>query len=425
MLNDNNYNDIGLFRFSLISPVINNTHGFKSKQEYFTFISNQHHQFNGKFLKFSASCIKNWYIQYLKNGFSSLEKHQRNDFKKSRKLDNDCIERIITLRNQFPRMTGTSIYKKLIEEKYINSSNISLDTILRFLRKNNLKASQVVTIERRMFEMENVNDCWQADTSDGPYLTIDKKKYRTKLIMFIDDKSRMIMGFDFFLNDTAINMQQVFKNAVKTFGIPKKLFVDNGGPYDNKQLSLICASLGIQLIHAKPYTPEAKAKQERLFRTIKDGWMRCTDWNEFKTLDHVKCSLKNFLYDNYINKIHSSTNESPNARWHNEFKKIKFVDEKFIDESFLHRTIRKVRNDRTIKIDNQFYEVPFKYTGKEIEIRYNPNDLTEMFVFEDNKRLEKCEKVDKVSNSKIKRKNNIDYSKVINDERNIIELEGD
>ena len=104
---------------------------------------------------------------------------------------------------------------------------------------------------------------------------------------------------------------------------------------------------------------------------------------------------------------------------------MKFLDEKIIDESFLHRIIRKVRNDRTIKIDNIFYEVPFKYVGKEIEIRYNPDDLTEIFVFENNKKGEKCDKVDKISNSKVKRKNNIDYSKVINDERNIIELEGD
>lgn len=69
--------------------------------------------------------------------------------------------------------------------------------------------------------MEHVNDCWQSDTSDGPYIKINDIKYKTKLIMFIDDKSRMITGFDFFLNDTAINMQSVFKKAIKTYGRPK------------------------------------------------------------------------------------------------------------------------------------------------------------------------------------------------------------
>ena len=210
-----------------------------------------------------------------------------------------------------------------------------------------------------MFEMECVNDCWQSDTSDGPYITVDGIKKRAKLIMFIDDKSRMITGFDFFFNDNAINMQTVLKKAVKKYGIPKKLFVDNGGPYSNKQLSLICASLGIILINAKPYSPESKAKIERSFRTIKDGWMRCTDWNDFKSLEDAKNSLNNFLYNNYINKKHSSTNQTPNERWHNEYKLVRYKDEENVDKMFLHRINRKVRKDMTIKIENTYYEVPF------------------------------------------------------------------
>lgn len=415
------YHDFGLFRFSLIAPAINKSHSFKSNNEYFSFIATKKHIFDNKEYTFSISCLKNWYYKYKKDGYKELELKKRKDYKTSRKLNNETINRIISLREEFPNISGTSIYKKLIEEKYINKNNICLNTILRYLRNNNLKASQIVNIDRRMFEMEHVNDCWQSDTSFGPYITIDKVKYRTKLIMFIDDKSRMIMGYEFFLNDNAINMQKVFKNAIKTYGKPKRLFVDNGGPYDNKQLSLICASLGIELIHAKPYSPESKAKIERSFRTIKDGWMRCTDWNSFNTLEEVNNSLKHFIYNEYINKVHSSTKETPNERWHNEYKDITFLDEEFIEECFLHRIKRKVRKDRTIKINNDYYEVPYKYLGKDIEIRYDPNNLKEVFIFENNKKIEKCNLVNKVINSKIKRKNTIDYSKVINDERNVID----
>lgn len=419
------YGDLGLFRFSLIAPVINKSHNFKTNEAYFRDVSSKNHEFNGKIYNFSVSTLKRWFNLYKVNGYSTLEKKTRSDNKKPRKLDNDLIQRIITLRKKYPSITGTSIYKKLIEDHYINKNEVSKDTILRYLRKNNLKANQTCTVERRMFEMQHVNDCWQSDTSDGPYITIDNQKYRTKLIMFIDDKSRMIMGYEFFLNDTAINMQKVLKNAIKTYGKPKKLFVDNGGPYANKQLSLICATLGIELIHAKPYSPESKAKIERSFRTIKDGWMRCTNWNDFKTLEDVNESLRKFIYKDYINKKHSSTNETPNERWHNEYKIITFLNDNFIDDSFLHRHNSKVRKDRTIKLLNNYYEVPFKYTGQKIEVRYNPNDLKEVFIFEDNKKIETCKMVDKVANSKIKRKNNIDYSNVINDERNVIEKDGD
>lgn len=420
---DNFYNDISLFRFSLIAPIINNTHNFNSINEYISFVAAQKHIFNNKEYTFSKSCIKHWYLSYRKNGISALQQKTRNDKKTSRLLNYETINRIQELREQFPHITGTAIYNKLIEEDYIHKKDISLSTILRYLKNNNLKAGQICNVERRMFEMENVNDCWQADTSVGPYIILDGVKYKTYIIMFIDDKSRLIMGYDIFLNDTAINMQKVFKNAIKTYGKPKKLFVDNGGPYDNKQLALICATLGIELIHAKPYTPEAKAKQERLFRTIKDGWMRSTDWNQFKDLNDVKNSLSNFITKNYINKIHSSTKMTPNDRWHQEYEKIIFLEENFIDESFLHRTFNKVRKDRTISFKNEYYEVPFKYIGQTIELRYNPNDLSKLYLYEDNQKIQDIFKVDKISNSKSKRKNTIDYSKVLNDERDVIEME--
>lgn len=417
------YNDISLFRFSLIVPALNKTHGFSTNSEYFRFVAAQNHEFKGKTYKFSESCLRKWYQKYKKDGKKSLEPKIRSDKKTSRKLNNDVILRILELREQYPHITGTKIYQKLIEEQYFSTAKISLDTILRYIRMNNLKASQVTNIERRMFEMENVNDCWQSDTSSGPYIKINGVKYKTYIIMFIDDKSRLIMGYDIFLNDNAINMQKVFKTAVKTYGRPKKLFVDNGGPYNNKQLSDICASLGVELIHAKPYSPEAKAKQERLFRTIKDGWMRCTDWNLFNSLEDIKKSLSEFLYHNYINKVHSTTKVSPNTRWHQEINKVTFLEEKYIEESFLHRTTNKVRKDRCIKFRNEYYEVPFKYVGQNVELRYDPNDLEKLFLYENNKKICDVLKVDKISNGKSKRTNGIDYSKVINDDRNIYEME--
>lgn len=411
----------GIFRFSIIAPMVNHTHGFNTTEQYLDFASQKVYHFQGKDFSFSKSCIRNWFTNYQKYGIQALEDKVRSDFKSSRKLSFETIRRIEELREQYPKITGTSIYKKLIEDGYILKKDISLSTIHRYLKKNHLKAIQNGNVERRMFEMEHVNDCWQADTSTGPYLVIDHKKYRTYIIMFIDDKSRMIMGFDVFLEDNALNMQKVFKNAVKTYGKPKRLFVDNGGPYDNKQLKYICASLGVELIHAKPYSPESKAKQERLFRTIKDGWMNCTDWNSFTSLEDIKNSLSKFLHQEYINKVHSTTKVSPNTRWHNEFKHVMYLTEEIVDESFLYRGTHKVRIDQTIKFQNEFYEVPAKYVGTTIQTRYDPYNLNVLFIYENNTRICEIKIVDKVSNSKIKRKQHINYALAINDERNVIE----
>lgn len=418
-----NYDNISLFRFGIIAPLVNKTNEFKSINEYCSFIADKNHVFKGKELKISKSTVRNWYDLYNKYGLKGLSDKTRSDCNVSRKLNNETVDRIIELREQFPNITGTKIYQILIKEFYIKKSEVSLSTILRFLKKNDLKANQVCNVERRAFEHEFANDSWQADTSHGPYLTIDNKKYKTYLIMFIDDKSRLITGFDFFFNDNAVNMQKVFKDAINTYGIPKQLFVDNGSPYKNEQLSLICASLGTKLVHARPYSGASKGKIERSFRTIKDGWMRCFDWNNFDSLEDIKKSLLEYLYSEYNNKFHSSINDTPNSSWHKDYEKIRAMEIEEIDDIFLHRKKRKVRNDSTIQFENKYYEVPYKYIGKTIEFRYDPHDLNFLFIFDNKLNKEKCTIIDKIANSKIKRKNNIDYSKVINNDLDAIEME--
>lgn len=53
---------------------------------------------------------------------------------------------------------------------------------------------------------------------------------------------------DSFIMMNSYNFQKVLK-AVARYGIPNKLYLDNGSPYKNEQLSLICGSLGIVELH--------------------------------------------------------------------------------------------------------------------------------------------------------------------------------
>jgi len=58
----------------------------------------------------------------------------------------------------------------------------------------------------------------------------------------------------------------VFEKALLKKGLPRKLYVDNGSAYRSKELEHITASLGITLIHARPYKPQGKGKIERFLR---------------------------------------------------------------------------------------------------------------------------------------------------------------
>lgn len=62
-------------------------------------------------------------------------------------------------------------------------------------------------------------------------------------------------------------------SAVSRYGRPKVFSFDNGSSYKNRQMELLCAWIGSTLNYCQPYTPTAKAKTERWFRTMKDQWM--------------------------------------------------------------------------------------------------------------------------------------------------------
>ncbi|TDW08040.1 Mu transposase-like protein [Breznakia blatticola] len=406
---------IALFRYALIAPLINGTFQGESKSQYYRDLSKKKYELpNGREVMYAPGTFKSWYLLYKQKGFDGLYPKTRNDIGMTRTLDNESKQRIHELKEKYPYITATMVHQKLLEEGYISVKSTSLTTITRYIARNNLKSKQLAGKERKSFAFEKANDCWQADTSHTIYLTEKGKKRKVYLILFLDDASRLVVGFDFFYEDSAVNVQKVFKKAIATYGIPKRLYVDNGSSYANQQLSLICAMLGVVLIHTKPYDAQAKGKVERIFRTIKDQWMRAADYGQFHTLEDVRISLEEYLRKKYQNKVHSALKMSPKDRYITDQNEIRYIDEKTLEDGFLHTENRKVRNDATITLNRQMYEVPQKYIGMMLKIKYDPSNLEELYIYEDNMRKESVYMLQRVDNSKVKRKY-IDFSMVEDD----------
>lgn len=401
-------NQIALFRYGLISSLVNDTFEDRSKEDYYRRMASVVHTLNGKEIKLRASTIKNWYINYKKLGYDGLIPKSRTDLNTSRKLSLEAQQKIIDYKKKFPHISGTLIYQKLIEDGYINEFNVSKSTVLKFIRDNYLLFGDVGKIDRRAFEMEFANQMWDADTSHGPYLTIDNKKIKTYLIALIDDASRLITNAKFFFEDNAINFQNTFKEGLKKYGIPKKIFLDNGKTYKNEQLSIICANCGMELIYTKPFSPQSKAKIERWFHTMKETWMRGINWVDINGIDELNNMLNDFVNE-YNNKVHSSlsnngVNISPKQRWFMDQDKIKKIDNNQIDEYFLHTAYPTIRSDSIARIKKIEYEVPTKYIGKKITVKYDFQDRTKAWIYDNGKKIEAIHIVDKIANSKIKRK---------------------
>lgn len=410
--------DLALLKYSIIAPYINRTSNCKTIRSFCKSAAAEQYYFKGEILTFSFETIRKWIRYYNKDGYDNLKRKTRLDNNKPKSFDEDTLYRIDDLKTKYPKLRATTLYSCLVKEGYIEEGEISKRTFQRFIRnKNYLNLNN--EHERRSFEFKHSNDLWQTDTTHGPYIVIKGIKYKTYIIAFIDDHSRLIVGARAFFHDSAINMQVLLKQAIKIYGLPKILYMDNGGPYSNKQLSIICARLGIENRNARPYDAASKGKIERFNRTLKDTWMNAFDWNKINGLDDLNQKLSETI-NLYNNTIHSSIKDTPNNIYHKDIEDIKRFDDDFIDKAFYHTVKRKVSNTGTVSIDNNIYEVDYSLARRSIEFTYNPFDLTTIY-YDD----KSYNQIDRQANSNKKRRKNVDYSKIVNKENEEIkEYEG-
>lgn len=401
---------IALFRYSLIAPLVTETFAQPTAREYLEDVcSKKYDTPRGTKEEFAPETLKEWLRNYRKYGIDGLYPKGRSDKGKSRKLPDEAKEFIVSSKANFPRRSAKAIYQELIAKGYIGYTDISLSTVQRFISKADISKIKLEPVDRRCFEFEFANECWQSDISVGPYLTIDGRKHKTYIIAIIDDATRLIIHSQAFFSDNLLALLSVFKNGVAKRGIPKKLFVDNGKVYKSDQMQFVCASLGTILCYARPFSPESKGKIERWFKTLQDQWMNVIDWASFKSLDELNVSLTHYVEEDYNNRIHSAIGAKPMDKFLSHIERIRFVGSKQeLDYIFLYRISRKVKNDATVSIDNLLFEVPMKYIGDRINIRYDPSSLDKAFIFsEDGKLMDTIYPVKKIDNSRIRRNENV------------------
>lgn len=113
--------------------------------------------------------------------------------------------------------------------------------------------------------------------------------------------------------------------------------------------------------------------------------------------------LQDYVENTYHKSIHSSIKMKPIDKYIEHIDKIRFVPSKqALDYIFLYRVERRVKNDTTIPILNSIFEVPTKYIGERIKVRYDPTTLDKAYIFDDNgKCLLEIYPVNKVDNSKV------------------------
>ena len=106
----------------------------------------------------------------------------------------------------------------------------------------------------------------------------------------------------------------IFVRALRRHGCPDVLYLDNGPTYRGDLLRLGCERLGITLLHAAPYDPQARGKMERFFRTLRGQCLRFL--GQRASLHDVNVRLWAWLDMHYQTAPHAGLlGRTPNAAW--------------------------------------------------------------------------------------------------------------
>jgi len=395
---------IALFRYGLIAPMLQGS--VEDRASYLASVSSRTYEVPcyGN-VEYSPKTIESWFRAYMKEGFDGLKPRQRSDKGETRAIPLDTRHKILDLRQEKTNVPVTVFYQQLVDKEVIKPQEVSYSSLYRLLKRHDLvgKRSRKEP-ERKRYALDKVNEVWQADLSYGPYLKLGKKKVQTFLFAFLDDASRLVPFAQFTLDQTFDSLKVVFKEALCRRGIPKKVYADNGKIYRSGQFQFVCASLGIALLHTQPYDAAAKGKIERFFLTVKQRFYSTLEAETLTSLDALNQAFHSWLEKDYNGRHHSAIDMTPLDKYMSQASDVKMVqDPSSLDPLFLRRENRKVRHDSTISVENTLFEVPPRFIGQSIEVRFEPKDLSEVLIYENGLEVARLKPVNLTDNARVKR----------------------
>lgn len=179
----------------------------------------------------------------------------------------------------------------------------------------------------------------------------------------------------FALSENTQAFLPILKQAILRRGFSERLYVDNGAHYRSHHLALVCAKLGIALIHARPYRPQGKGKIERFFRSLRAQLLTRLAHEDTRSLEALNRRLWGWLQGEYHHTPHRGLDgHTPLERWAQTAQDVRFPEPQLdLDDLFLFEATRKVQKDRTVSLAGVVYEVDAALVGERVTLRYDPS----------------------------------------------------
>jgi putative transposase len=328
----------------------------------------------------AAETMRDWLGLYRKGGYEALRPKPRADLGTVRHISPAVVDLLVHIKDEHRDFTVPMVISEARKSELVGDSlALPPSTVHRMLSRAGVmqkRPEDPTSLDRRRFAYQKAGELWMSDVMHGPSVVIQgRRKHKTYLIGLLDDATRVVPFAAFALSESTLSLLPVFEQAVRRRGIPKRLYVDNGSAFRSTHLSLVCAKLGITLIHARPYMPQGKGKQERWFRTARMQLLPLLGEADLASLDALNRRLWTWVEGEYHQRPHKSLDgKTPLDAWAMSSDEVVLPGPELdLRETFLFEEKRKVARDRTVSLRGVLYEVDALLVGETVNLRFDPS----------------------------------------------------
>lgn len=355
---------------------------------------------DGERVRVSAETIRAWVRRYERGGLAAL--HDKVRPKRGvRVLQDAQVDVLCRLKREVPERSLDRLMRIAEETELIPKGTLTRSTVHRVLQDAGLSkrpTAKTTTQDLDRFEADRPNDLWQADLLRGPYLPDPDRPGKTRqadLYAFIDDHSRLLLHGRFAFREHLPMLELVFRRALQKYGIPRRVYYDNGQVFRSHHMSQIVASLGIhRLVFTTPYRPEGHGKIEALNRYIRSAFLSEVPASKITTLEGLNEAFVAWMRREYNERVHSETRQPPRERYLQDSSHIRYAEEEELRQAFLWKETRTADKAGVFSLLSQRFQVKTTLSKRKIQVHFDPEALEEVEIWQDDAFVERARPLD-------------------------------
>jgi len=366
--------EVGLFRYALIRDAADAALSRAERGRLVRALAEVEHVGpDGRLVRVSRTTLDDWIRAYRAGGFEALVPRPR---VLAPRTAAEVLELAFALKRERPDRTAAQVRQIMLAEGGPVAG-------LRTLQTHLARAGLNVRADGRSpgkvygrFEASVRNELWTGDGLHGPKLHGGR---RAVLMAFIDDHSRLLVGWRWGVGEDAIRLEAALRPGLMARGVPEAILVDRGSAFVSSPLLRACAVLGVKLIHASPRAATTKGKIERFFRTVRDQFLVELDGRDQIDLPQLNRLFCAWLEVVYHRRVHSETKQTPLERFEAAGAPA-LPTPALLREAFLWSEERTVTKTATVSLHGNSYEVDAALAGRRVELVFDPFDLARIEV---------------------------------------------